>query len=418
MAPTKAAAHAKKADRTYVEKASPVGTAEASKVQWLKSGVNKQYDVLVPPATLTMRDIQSQIPKHFFNRSLAWSSYYVARDLVQVAITMYFMLYVGEPAINAVDSLVAGLSLGAAATTAAYWAVRLVAWNVFWFVQGLNGTGIWVMAHECGHQAFSPYRSVNDAVGLVLHSALLVPYHSWRITHGNHHKHTNHLSKDTVFIPNKSDSLLEIAEESPIVSLGWMLVTFTIGWPGYLIWNAAGQDYGRFATHFDPKSPQFRGDEYNDVVLSDIGIFAVLAAVGAAIYNFGIVNVWCYYFGPYLWVNFWLVFITYLQHTDIRLPHYTAEEWNFVRGALCTIDRDFSAPLNWWFHHINDSHTVHHIFSQMPFYNAIQVTRKVLPDIIGEMHQTSKKSLWSSLWESWQQCRYVVPQDGVAVYRK
>jgi hypothetical protein len=27
------------------------------------------------------------------------------------------------------------------------------------------------------------------------------------------------------------------------------------------------------------------------------------------------------YFVPYLWVNHWLVFITYLQHTDPKLPH-------------------------------------------------------------------------------------------------
>jgi hypothetical protein len=36
-----------------------------------------------------------------------------------------------------------------------------------------------VIAHECGHQAFSKWQAVNDAVGLVLHSLLLVPYYSW-----------------------------------------------------------------------------------------------------------------------------------------------------------------------------------------------------------------------------------------------
>lgn len=44
-------------------------------------------------------------------------------------------------------------------------------------------TGVWVIAHECGHQAFSKYQWLNDSVGLVLHTALLVPYFSWRITH-------------------------------------------------------------------------------------------------------------------------------------------------------------------------------------------------------------------------------------------
>lgn len=46
-------------------------------------------------------------------------------------------------------------------------------------LQGAVCTGIWVIAHECGHQAFSKYKLVNDGVGLVLHSCLLVPYFSW-----------------------------------------------------------------------------------------------------------------------------------------------------------------------------------------------------------------------------------------------
>jgi len=418
MAPSKTTQKVATPTKVFTDKAARVGTPGASETQYLRSGVKKEFEVIVPPATLTMRDIQSKIPKEYFQRSLVRSTAYVLRDLAQVAATFYIMYTIGEPAIQAVDAFVDSLEVTSIVSTILYWAVRLVVWNVYWFVQGLNGTGLWVMAHECGHQAYSNYRFINDAVGLFLHSALLVPYHSWRITHGNHHKHTSHLTKDTVFIPAKSDTILDVVYESPIVSLWWMLVTFTAGWPGYLLWNAAGQDYGRRANHFEPSSPLFRSDEYNDIIVSDLGIFAALGVIGAAIYNFGLHNVACYYFVPYLWVNFWLVFITYLQHTDIRLPHYTADEWNFVRGALCTIDRDFGWLINRWIHHINDSHTVHHIFSQMPFYHAIDVTNKVLPGILGNLHQTSKRSLLSSLWESWHECRYVVPADGVAVFRK
>lgn len=31
-------------------------------------------------------------------------------------------------------------------------------------------TGVWVIAHECGHRAFSDNEAFGDAVGLVLHS--------------------------------------------------------------------------------------------------------------------------------------------------------------------------------------------------------------------------------------------------------
>lgn len=39
--------------------------------------------------------------------------------------------------------------------------------------------GVWVIAHECGHQAFSNSQLINDTVGFVLHSCLCVPYFSW-----------------------------------------------------------------------------------------------------------------------------------------------------------------------------------------------------------------------------------------------
>lgn len=42
---------------------------------------------------------------------------------------------------------------------------------------------------------------------------------------------------------------------------------------------------------------------------------------------------------PYLVVNFWLVCITFLQHTHPNLPHYDDNEWDWLRGALATVDR-------------------------------------------------------------------------------
>lgn len=45
--------------------------------------------------------------------------------------------------------------------------------------QGGIMTGLWVVAHECGHRAFSDSDLICDVVGLILHSALLVPYHRY-----------------------------------------------------------------------------------------------------------------------------------------------------------------------------------------------------------------------------------------------
>lgn len=49
-------------------------------------------------------------------------------------------------------------------------------WTLYGFWTGLFATGIWVIGHECGHQAFSESKFVNNTVGWVLHSACV---HFW-----------------------------------------------------------------------------------------------------------------------------------------------------------------------------------------------------------------------------------------------
>ena len=56
------------------------------------------------------------------------------------------------------------------------WAA-LPLWLVYGVVTGTVAMGCWVLAHECGHNAFHPNRRVEGVVGFVLHSLLLVPYY-------------------------------------------------------------------------------------------------------------------------------------------------------------------------------------------------------------------------------------------------
>jgi omega-6 fatty acid desaturase (delta-12 desaturase) len=105
------------------------------------------------------------------------------------------------------------------------------------------------------------------------------------------------------------------------------------------------------------------------VVVSD----AALAVVAWGLYNLAQAYGWPWlvktYIIPYLVVNFWLVMITYLQHTHPNLPHYEDGEWDWLRGALATVDRSYGF-LDHFFHHIADTHVAHHLFSQMPHYHA------------------------------------------------
>ena len=88
-----------------------------------------------------------------------------------------------------------------------------------------------------------------------------------------------------------------------------------------------------------------------------------------------------YYLIPWVITNYHLVLITYLQHTDVYMPHFRNSEFQWLRGALCTVDRSFGPLLDHCFHHITDTHVCHHLFSKMPFYHAQEATeafKKVL----------------------------------------
>jgi omega-6 fatty acid desaturase (delta-12 desaturase) len=61
-------------------------------------------------------------------------------------------------------------------------------------------------------------------------------------------------------------------------------------------------------------------------------------------------------------VNMWLVMYTDLQHTDVRIPHYRGEAFEWMKGALCTMDRNYGI-YNILHHHIGDTHVAHHLFS-------------------------------------------------------
>jgi len=305
---------------------------------------------------------------------------------------------------------------------AVQWGIAIVFWNVWWFMQGAVMTGLWVIAHECGHQSFSQWKFVNNSVGWVLHSILLVPYHSWRITHGLHHKSTSHMDRDQVYIPKlksmvtkPNPGIHEAVSDSPLVNIFQIFLLLTIGWPFYLATNAWGQDYGRRVSHFEPSAPMFKKTQKLDVILSDIGVALMLGLVLWFGANYSWMSLIKYYGVPYLWVNHWLILITYLQHTDKKVPHYRGEDWNFIRGALCTIDRDYGF-INNVLHHIGDTHVAHHLFSTMPHYHAEEATLH-LKKVLGDYYLYDNTPIAKALWNSWRTCHYVEDEGQIVYYK-
>jgi omega-6 fatty acid desaturase (delta-12 desaturase) len=310
-------------------------------------------------APLSLKEIRDAIPPHLFDFDPVLSVYYIARDFVQLAVTAAAAWYVLGMTENAF--------------------LRIAIWAAYALIQGTTCFGLWVIAHECGHQAyFGRHSSINNAVGYVLHTALLVPFHNWRISHGTHHRYTNNREKDTAFPdfqkPMKFWPLLEYFPAAIVLN---MLMFLTLGWLAYLFFNLEGARFApkyQHINHFSPSSPYFKPSERHLIVVSNIGVLAVFAGLCAVAYQTSLAGVLLWYGSAWLVCHMWLVVVTLLQHSDDEAPHYDNEDWDFVRGALSTIDRNYGSIINNMLHHITDGHVVHHLFSTMPFYHAIQAT--------------------------------------------
>lgn len=347
----------------------------------------------------TLNSIRNAIPRHCFERNLWTSLKHLFSDLMTIAVIGYAATWIGHTSLPSWSSY--------------------VLWPIYWYAQGSVMTGVWVLAHECGHQSFSESWVINNTIGTICHSMLLVPYHSWRITHGRHHSNTGSCENDEVFAPATRSDLGEAVRESPLANAIGIILMLTVGWmPGYLLLNATGPKkyHGKNANHFSPTAVFFNENEYGLVVQSDIGFGVGLALLAACIYTFGFSTVAFYYLLPYMITNYHLVLITYLQHTDVYMPHFRQGEWNNLHGALCTVDRSFGPLLDYTFHHISDTHVCHHLFSKIPFYHAQEATEAIKAHI-GEYYLKDDTPIARATWRAFSNCLFIEDDAKVVFYK-
>lgn len=267
--------------------------------------------------TVTIPQLREAIPKHCFERSATKSIAYLVRDLALIA-TLAWSAFTFIPTIQSDPA-------------------RLILWQIYGFVQGLVGTGLWIIAHECGHGAFSPSQTLNDWCGLFGHSLLLVPYHSWRITHHRHHNYVAHMDKDTAFVPKRAEELspqkstqggrvhafLESIEDAPAVVLAQLVLHQFFGWPLHMMFNASagrksapeGVKLGYLnSSHFLPLGGLFTRAQWKKIMITNIGLLCVLSMLYKFGQAFGSAMVMHMYFVPWFWVHHWL------GELDLELP--------------------------------------------------------------------------------------------------
>lgn len=377
------------------------------------------------PKLPTKGEIKAAIPKECFERSALHSFYFVLRDSVMAA-GLVFAAY---------SYLSTDMPSEILSTDMLKW---VVGWNLYAFWQGTVLTGHWVLAHECGHGAFSSSQVLNDIVGYVIHQALLVPYFAWQYTHAKHHRRTNHLTDGESHVPStgvenglgpNNERLSFYAALHEAIGdgafAGFQVFThLVIGWPLYLMGlastgrldaNGNPLNEGDIIDHFRPGSKMFPSKINLKITVSTLGVIGMLALLTKLSLDHGFLTVFLWYGAPYMWTNAWLVLYTWLQHTDPSIPQYGAEEWTWVKGALSTIDRDYGI-FDFFHHKIGSTHVAHHLFHEMPFYKA-DVATAALKEYLGPLYNYDPHPWYHEMWRIAKTCHYVDDIKGIQYYK-
>jgi len=327
--------------------------------------------------------------------------------------------------------------------------LTLPVWIAYALVTGTVAMGLWVLAHECGHYAFSKDKQVNKIVGFILHSALLVPFYSWQHSHKVHHRYTNDMDRGETHVPER-ESVGENAAFDSAQARNFLIEKFgketglniwggvqgffhlIVGWPAYLLLGATGGPARGMTNHFYPESlfdskdrnngveELFPGKWKERVYQSDIGIAFAAGALLTWGFSNGFDQVMALYGGPLLVVNAWLVLYTWLQHTDVDVPHFEPNDHSFMRGAIHTIDRPYDKLDPWgiidFLHHkIGSTHVAHHIDSTIPHYKAAKAT-EAIKEKYPQLYLYDPTPIPEALWRVCRGCAAVVKRGDMWVF--
>ena len=275
---------------------------------------------------------------------------------------------------------------------------------VFWLAQGTMFWALFVVGHDCGHGSFSKHKWLNNLIGHLSHTPILVPYHGWRISHRTHHANTGNIDTDESWHPVSKSEYDEMHWSVKLVRFQALLLAYPI----YLFVRSHNRD----GSHFLPSSPLFQPSEKWDVITSTFWWSAMIAFLGWLGIQFGPLFVIKFYLMPYIVFVVWLDLVTYLHHTVPEIPWYRNDSWYFLKGALSTIDHDYGFIND--IHHNIGTHVAHHIFSNMPHYHLKTATAAIKP-ILGDYYYVSSESIWTLFWRSVRTCHYI-PDSGQKVY--
>lgn len=303
------------------------------------------------------------------------------------------------------DPVLSRSLLEVAVTLAGFIGFGALAWAALTISPALAGiiaaaNGVWLVRvfliqHDCGHQALFVSRRANDWLGRVLGVLTLTPYDVWRRTHAIHHAHAGNLDRRGI-----GDVMtLTVAEYRSRGRFGRLayrlyrhpLIMFGLG-PAYLF----------LLEYRLPLGLMTAGWRY---WLSSMGTNAVILGLLAALYLAAGWQVLVFVYLPTVLtaatIGVWLFFV---QHQFEETYWGKEAEWQVHDAALMGSSHyRLPQPLRWLTANIGIHH-VHHLYSRVPFYRLSEILRDY-PALAEAQVLTLRESLACARLHLWDEAR-------------
>ncbi len=233
-----------------------------------------------------------------------------------------------------------------------YWLTLLLALPTAGFL-----VRIFIIQHDCGHNAFFKSKKVNDTLGFVCGMITLTPYYHWRHRHAIHHATASNLDKRGIGdVPTMT--VEEYLNAPPLKKLGYRLfrsplvMFLVIPFLVFFILN-------RFPA---PKSPKREKASVHWSNLASLLFFGGIAAIfgwQAFLLTFFPATMIAAAFGT------WLFFVQH-QFEDTYWEH--DPEWDFTLAGMEGSSYYRLPKILQWFTGNIGFHHIHHLSPRIPNY--------------------------------------------------
>jgi omega-6 fatty acid desaturase (delta-12 desaturase) len=223
-------------------------------------------------------------------------------------------------------------------------------------------TRIFIFMHDCGHGSFTPWPTMNDAIGFITGVLTFTPYAQWRREHALHHASSGDLDRRGYGDINTL-TVAEYLALSKFERVKYRLYRH----PAVLL--LAGPLHLMILQRFRTKGMATKDMQLSSVWLTNIALASLMTLLILTVDYKLVVFIWIPAFYLAGAIGVWLF---YVQHQFEDAYWESKEEWDYATAAVYGSSYLRLPKVLQWFSGNIGLHHVHHLGPRIPNYKLQQ----------------------------------------------